>query len=214
MDDVRLPAGTQPSADVGRGHATARRSAAAVVGPVPPVGAEIGTARRGRRDAARRGRGGRARRRSPASSRARAAEQVVESSSTVAASLEPAPAPPDSRAAACASRRHAAASAAGRAPATSARPAGLDQREDFRGDGQDLQAHQSPSRSIIGWVIRQMPLSVRRKRLASSSGSSPTTRPSGMRDAAVDDDVAAAARARPIVDVGQHHRVVERGDRS
>src|SRR5262249_13197759 len=37
------------------------------------------------------------------------------------------------------------------------------------------------SLSIIGCVIRQTPLSVRRKRLASSSGSSPTTSPEGMR---------------------------------
>ena len=41
-------------------------------------------------------------------------------------------------------------------------------------------AAQFISRSIIGWVIRQIPLSVRRKRAASCSGSSPTTRPSGM----------------------------------
>ena len=32
----------------------------------------------------------------------------------------------------------------------------------------------------MGWVMRQTPLSLRRKRLASSSGSSPTTRPSGI----------------------------------
>lgn len=37
-----------------------------------------------------------------------------------------------------------------------------------------------PSLSIIVCVIRQTPFSVRRKRFASSSGSSPTTRPSGM----------------------------------
>ena len=36
------------------------------------------------------------------------------------------------------------------------------------------------NRSIIGSVMRQMPLSVRRKRAASCSGSSPTTSPSGI----------------------------------
>ena len=48
--------------------------------------------------------------------------------------------------------------------------------------------------SIIGWVIRQTPLSVRRKRWASSSGSSPTTRPGRDLDAAVDHHLAAAGR--------------------
>ena len=56
----------------------------------------------------------------------------------------------------------------------------LDQRKDFRGDGENLQLRHGASLSNIGWVIRQMPSSVRRNRLASSSGSSPTTRPSGM----------------------------------
>ena len=61
--------------------------------------------------------------------------------------------------------------------------AGLDQREDFGRDRQDAQiAHAARRwRLLIIWVvIRQMPFSVRRKRRASSSGSSPTTRPSGM----------------------------------
>ena len=48
----------------------------------------------------------------------------------------------------------------------------------FLGEQRDL--HRS-SASIIGWVTRQTPRSVRRNRLASNSGSSPTTRPSGMR---------------------------------
>jgi hypothetical protein len=39
---------------------------------------------------------------------------------------------------------------------------------------------QVPSRSSIACVIRQMPFSVRRKRRASLSGSSPTSSPSGM----------------------------------
>ena len=47
------------------------------------------------------------------------------------------------------------------------------------GTGQSAEGHAS-SRSTIGCVIRQMPLSVRRKRRASKSGSSPTTRPSGI----------------------------------
>ena len=58
-------------------------------------------------------------------------------------------------------------------------PSGLDQRIDLGGDGEDVErAHLRAS--SIGWVIRQMPFSVRRKRLASKSGSSPTTRPSGI----------------------------------
>ena len=60
------------------------------------------------------------------------------------------------------------------------KPPGLDEREDLRGDGEDFQLAHCASLSIIGWVIRVTPLSVRRNRLASSSGSSPTTRPSGM----------------------------------
>ena len=60
-------------------------------------------------------------------------------------------------------------------------PPGLDEREDLRGDRENFQPAHCASLSIIGWVIKVTPLSVRRNRLASSSGSSPTTRPSGMR---------------------------------
>ena len=56
-------------------------------------------------------------------------------------------------------------------------PAGLDQREHLGRDGENVHYL---SASIIGCVIRQMPRSVRRKRAASSTGSSPTTSPSGM----------------------------------
>ncbi len=56
----------------------------------------------------------------------------------------------------------------------------LDEREDLRGDRQNLQAAHRLSFSIIGPVMSVTPLSVRRKRLASSTGSSPTTRPSGI----------------------------------
>ena len=60
--------------------------------------------------------------------------------------------------------------------------AGLDQRDRFRTRPRErASGFIEHSLSIIGWVIRQMPLSVRRKRSASSSGSSPTTRPGGMR---------------------------------
>ena len=60
-------------------------------------------------------------------------------------------------------------------------PSGLYEREDLRGDRENFQLAHCASLSIIGWVIKVTPLSVRRNRLASSSGSSPTTRPSGMR---------------------------------
>src|SRR5215471_8686349 len=61
--------------------------------------------------------------------------------------------------------------------------AGLDQRKGLRRDRQDAQiAHavSAASRLIMGMVMRQMPLSVRRNLCASSTGSSPTTRPSGI----------------------------------
>ncbi len=61
------------------------------------------------------------------------------------------------------------------------KPPGLDEREDLRSDRENFQPAHCASLSIIGWVIRVTPLSVRLNRLASSSGSSPTTRPSGMR---------------------------------
>ena len=94
------------------------------------------------------------------------------------------PARPDNPARVCASRRPA-------------RPAPREARRRHRRARRSSRAGRSPrrrrepayamqtaleaSRSIIGCVIRQMPLSVRRKRCASRSGSSPTTRPSGMR---------------------------------
>ena len=73
--------------------------------------------------------------------------------------------------------------------------------------------HQAESLSIIGWVIRQMPLSVRRKRLASSSGSSPTTRPSGISHAAIDDDRFRTAVAADI-HIGQHDRLLHAASRN
>ena len=91
--------------------------------------------------------------------------------------------------------------------------AGLDQREELGGDRQDAHGRQPPSRSIIGWVIRTVPLSVRRKRLASSSGSSPTTSFSGILHAAVDDHVLEPGMAADL-DVGLHHRTLERRRRS
>ena len=59
--------------------------------------------------------------------------------------------------------------------------AGLDEGIDLRGDRKHAKGLHADSLSIIGWVIRQMPCSVRRNRLASRSGSSPTTSPSGIR---------------------------------
>ena len=57
---------------------------------------------------------------------------------------------------------------------------GLDIGHRLGGDREDRQGHPS-SRSIIALLIRHTPLAVRRNRLASSTGSSPTTSPSGMR---------------------------------
>src|SRR5689334_15527854 len=57
----------------------------------------------------------------------------------------------------------------------------LDQREDLGDDSENVERRHYPRRSSIGWVIRHIPLSVRRKRSASASGSSPTTSPSGIR---------------------------------
>src|SRR5690606_35507933 len=54
----------------------------------------------------------------------------------------------------------------------------LGERRDLGTDGQDFHSH--PSLSIMACVTRQTPFSERRKRLASSLGSSPTTNPSGM----------------------------------
>ena len=77
-------------------------------------------------------------------------------------------------------------------------PASLDERENLRGDGENFQLAHCASLSIMGWVIKVTPLSVRRNRLASSSGSSPTTRPSGIRTSL--SMMALTSRAlRPIV---------------
>ncbi len=62
--------------------------------------------------------------------------------------------------------------------------AGLDERVDLGRNREDvhspLHVAAVASRSIIGCVMRQTPSGVRRKRAASSSGSSPTTSPSGI----------------------------------
>ena len=76
--------------------------------------------------------------------------------------------------------------------------AGLDQRIDLGGDCENAQRLHLPNRSIIGCVIRQMPRAVRRKRLASSTGSSPTTSPAGICTPRVDDDVCVSRAPRPI----------------
>ena len=60
------------------------------------------------------------------------------------------------------------------------KPTGLHQRKHLRCDSQYFRHFWAASLSIIGWVMRQTPVSVRRNRFASSSGSSPTTRPSGI----------------------------------
>src|SRR3712207_3364068 len=53
----------------------------------------------------------------------------------------------------------------------------FDDGKDLGRNGQNLQRPHPANLSIMGLVIRQMPFSVRRKRWASSSGSSPTTSP-------------------------------------
>ena len=58
--------------------------------------------------------------------------------------------------------------------------AGLDDGIDFGGDREDANRRHVLSLSSIGWVMSEMPCSVVRKRLASNSGSSPTTSPSGI----------------------------------
>lgn len=62
--------------------------------------------------------------------------------------------------------------------------AGLDERQDLGGDLEDAQRlrsfHALSSRASIWRVTRVTPFWVRRKRRASSAGSSPITRPSGM----------------------------------
>ena len=58
--------------------------------------------------------------------------------------------------------------------------AGLDQRIDLGSDRKDGERGHFAILSSIGWVISVTPPSVRRNRLASSTGSSPTTSPSGM----------------------------------
>src|SRR5262245_10904193 len=65
-------------------------------------------------------------------------------------------------------------------PHNIAKTAGLYERIDFGNHRENLHAA-SPILSIIACVIRQTPFSVRRKRLASSTGSSPTTSPGGTR---------------------------------
>ena len=58
--------------------------------------------------------------------------------------------------------------------------AGLDDRIDFRGDRKNAKRRHASSLSIIGCVMREIPCGVVLNRFASSSVSSPTTRPSGI----------------------------------
>src|SRR5579872_1837829 len=62
-----------------------------------------------------------------------------------------------------------------------AEPARLDQGIDLGSDRQNVELAHRASLSIMGWVIRQIPCSVRRNLWLSSSTSSPTTRPAGIR---------------------------------
>src|SRR3981189_30915 len=57
----------------------------------------------------------------------------------------------------------------------------FDDRIDFGGNRENAKRCHTSSLSIIGCVISVMPCAVVRNLLASNSGSSPTTRPSGMR---------------------------------
>ena len=61
------------------------------------------------------------------------------------------------------------------------KPPRLDDRIDFGGDRKNAKRRHASSLSIIDCVMRVMPRGVVRNRFASSSGSSPTTRPSGIR---------------------------------
>ena len=84
----------------------------------------------------------------------------------------------------------------------------LHQRKALRGDHQNFHRQQPQSLSIISCVMRQTPSSVRRKRRASSSGSSPTTSLSGMTTPR--STTTRVSRAcRPIFDVGKDDRVGE-----
>ena len=87
--------------------------------------------------------------------------------------------------------------------------AGLDQRKNLGGDGED---GDHSMLLIIIWVMRQTPLSVRRKRLASSYGILADDQALGDMDAAVDDDLLEADIA---ADTGtrQDHRLVDGGKR-
>ena len=89
-------------------------------------------------------------------------------------------------------------------------PAGLDQRIDLRGDGQDAERRHASRRSIIGWVIRQMPFSVRRKRLRVEHRVLAHHQPVGDAHAAVDHHVA-QPRVPADIDIRQDHRVVDVG---
>ena len=71
---------------------------------------------------------------------------------------------------------------------------------------------QASIRSSIGCVIRHTPAALRRKRCASRSGFSPTTRPSGMRTPRSMTTFVSRAD-RPISTLGQHDRVLEAAHR-
>ena len=60
----------------------------------------------------------------------------------------------------------------------------------------------------IGWVISTMPLSVRRNHFASSTGSCPTTSPSGITTPAVDRPLRQLGLAADV-DIGQRHDLIE-----
>ena len=83
----------------------------------------------------------------------------------------------------------------------------LDQRKDLGRDGQNRDRRHPRSPSIIDGVIRQMPFSERLNRRASSSASSPTTRPGGNAHALLHDHVAQPGAAADI-GVRQDQRIL------
>ncbi len=150
-------AGSRPRRDAGA-DPRQRGEAQRVVGPVAAVRADIGVARRARTDAARRAPAGRARAAVPRSSRAGPPNRSVERRATAPRAAQRLRSQRDSRAPGCVTSTSSRRQRRGRAPTTSAKAAGLHQRKDFGGDRQDIdRGHQCPARSIIGWVIRQIP---------------------------------------------------------
>ncbi len=92
------------------------------------------------------------------------------------------------------------------------KPPGFDEREDLRGDGENLQLAHCASLSIIGLVINVTPLSVRRNRFGVKLRVLADHEAVGNTHFAVDDGFG-KPHVAPDVDVRQHHRLVDGGVR-